>query len=215
MKPSSPKNRVDGFTTSTVTCLFCNTVSTTDTDQFHHRHRQFHWRHRILNFCRRQGRRTKLMSDDHGYSVSHSGAQAPAFSWTARELFGLHPVSERPAAKYSRLSRVDDMGLVWLLGGRPVIALTATEAILRCQSGATLKFYRRTKPAPVPPEIVSETPAVAEIDKSIVTAEPATAIVTTVAIVTPAAAKIAKAKTVIPVVGGKTIPMPLDMEPMS
>ena len=29
------------------------------------------------------------------------GEQAQAFGWTARELFGLHPVPERPAANYS------------------------------------------------------------------------------------------------------------------
>jgi hypothetical protein len=80
--------------------------------------------------------------------------QAHAFGWTERELFGLHPVPEQPAANFSRLSRLDDTGLIWLLRGRPVIMLTATEAVMRCRSGATLKFYRRTKPAP------------AEIDKA-------------------------------------------------
>ena len=75
------------------------------------------------------------------------GAQAQAFGWAARELFGLHPVPERPAANYSRLSRLDCTGLIWLLRGRPVIALTAMEAVMRCHSGATLKFYRRSEPA--------------------------------------------------------------------
>jgi hypothetical protein len=42
-----------------------------------------------------------------------------AFGWTAPELFGLPPVREQPAANYSRLSRVDDIGLIWLLRGRP------------------------------------------------------------------------------------------------
>ena len=64
------------------------------------------------------------------------GAQAQAFGWAARELFGLHPVPERPAANYSRLSRLDCTGLIWLLRGRPVIALTAMEAVMRCHSGA-------------------------------------------------------------------------------
>ena len=35
------------------------------------------------------------------------GTQAAALDWTARELFGLHPVPERPAAGYRRLSRYD------------------------------------------------------------------------------------------------------------
>jgi hypothetical protein len=75
------------------------------------------------------------------------GAEAEASGWTVPELFGLHPVSERPAANCSRLARLDDLGLLWILRGRPVVALTAKEAIIRCNSGATLKFYRRTESA--------------------------------------------------------------------
>jgi hypothetical protein len=71
------------------------------------------------------------------------GAKAQAFGWTARELFGLHPVPERPAPNYSRLSRLDHTGLIWLLRGRPVTMLTATEAVMRCQSGATLRYCRQ------------------------------------------------------------------------
>jgi hypothetical protein len=82
--------------------------------------------------------------------VSEWGAQAQAFGWTSRELFGLHPVPEQPAANYSRLSRLDDMGLIWLLRGRPVILLTATEAVMRCHSGATLTYRRQNEPAAGP-----------------------------------------------------------------
>jgi hypothetical protein len=56
-----------------------------------------------------------------------------AFGWTTHGL--LHPVPEQPAANYSRLSRVDDMGLIWLLRGRPVTVLTSTEAVILCHSG--------------------------------------------------------------------------------
>jgi hypothetical protein len=79
--------------------------------------------------------------------TSQWGAQAQTFGWTARELFGLHPVPERPAGNYSRLSRLDHAGLIWLLRGRPVIALTAAEAVMRCQSGATLTYRKLNKPA--------------------------------------------------------------------
>jgi hypothetical protein len=79
--------------------------------------------------------------------TSEWGAQAQSFGWTVRELFGLHSVPERPAANYSRLSRLNDVGLIWLLRGRPVIALTATDAITRCYSGAVLKYYRHTERA--------------------------------------------------------------------
>jgi DNA-binding transcriptional MerR regulator len=45
--------------------------------------------------------------------ISKWGAQAQAFGWTARELFGLHLVPERPAPSYRRLSRYDETGLIW------------------------------------------------------------------------------------------------------
>jgi hypothetical protein len=33
--------------------------------------------------------------------------------------------------------------MIWLLRGRPVIALTAAEAVMRCHSGATLRYCRQ------------------------------------------------------------------------
>jgi hypothetical protein len=92
--------------------------------------------------------------------ISKWGADARTFGWAEHELFGLHPAPERPVANYSRLSRVDDLGLVWLLRGRPVIVLTSTEAIMRCLSGATLTYRKQSKPAPAT-KIV--TPAAAKI----------------------------------------------------
>jgi hypothetical protein len=74
------------------------------------------------------------------------GEQAHALGWTARELFGLHPVPERPAPSYSRLSRYDETGLVWLLRGRAVVALTATEAAIQGAAGV-LVYSMRDKPA--------------------------------------------------------------------
>jgi hypothetical protein len=73
-------------------------------------------------------------------------AQAEAFGWTERDLFGLHPVPERPAANYSRLSRLDGAGLIWLLHGRPVIALTETAATILAPSGANLTYRRHRTP---------------------------------------------------------------------
>jgi hypothetical protein len=78
--------------------------------------------------------------------TSKWGAPAQAFGWTERALFGLPPVPEQSAANYSRLSRLDSTGLIWLLRGRPVTALTATEAVMRCHSGATLVYRRQKKP---------------------------------------------------------------------
>jgi hypothetical protein len=45
------------------------------------------------------------------------------------------------------LSRYDETGLIWLLQGRPVVALTASEAAIRGHSGATLTYRKYNKPA--------------------------------------------------------------------
>jgi hypothetical protein len=74
------------------------------------------------------------------------GEQANAFGWTARELFGLHTPPERPAANYRRLSRYDETGLIWLLRGRPVVALTATTAAIQGATGI-LTYRKLNKPA--------------------------------------------------------------------
>ena len=78
--------------------------------------------------------------------LAHWGEQAHALGWTARELFGLHPVPERPAASYRRLARYDETGLIWLLRGRQVVALTETTAAIQ---GATsvLTYRKQNKPA--------------------------------------------------------------------
>ena len=76
--------------------------------------------------------------------VSEWGERAQAFGWTARELFGLHTPPERPPANYSRLSRYDTMGLIWLSHGRPVTSLTEMEAAIQ----GVVKVYRKlNKPA--------------------------------------------------------------------
>jgi hypothetical protein len=85
------------------------------------------------------------------------GAQAHTLGWTTHELLALHPVPEQPAPNYDRLARLDDMGLLWLLRGRPVVELTSMEAVIRCHSGATVKFYRPTEPVP-PTEITNGAP---------------------------------------------------------
>jgi hypothetical protein len=79
--------------------------------------------------------------------LSSWGEQAEALGWTTADLFGLAPVPERPTADYRRLSRYDLTGLVWLLRGRPVVALTETTAVIQAPSGATLSYRRYRKPA--------------------------------------------------------------------
>jgi hypothetical protein len=78
--------------------------------------------------------------------ISEWGGQAQAFGWTVRELFGLHTPPEEPPASYERLARYDETGLIWLLRGRPVIALTVSTAAIH---GATaiLTYRKLNKPA--------------------------------------------------------------------
>jgi hypothetical protein len=60
----------------------------------------------------------------------------------------LHTPPEKPAPNYRRLSRYDETGLIWLLHGRPVIALTQTAATILAPSGTSLMYHRHNKPAP-------------------------------------------------------------------
>jgi hypothetical protein len=73
--------------------------------------------------------------------------QAKALGWTARDLFGLHEIPANPSPTYRRLSRYDETGLVWLLKGHEVIALTETTAAIRGASGSILTYRKLNKPA--------------------------------------------------------------------
>jgi len=75
------------------------------------------------------------------------GDQAHALGWTARDLFGLHQPPARPHPSYSRLSRYDETGLIWLLCGREVVALTEATAAIQNPTGAITIYRRHNKPA--------------------------------------------------------------------
>jgi hypothetical protein len=75
------------------------------------------------------------------------GRQAEALGWTARDLFGLHQPPANPHPSYSRLSRYDHAGLVWLLQGRSVVALTDGTAAIENATGAITIYRRFNKPA--------------------------------------------------------------------
>ena len=76
------------------------------------------------------------------------GDQALALGWTSTELFGLHKPPAKPHPSYSRLSRYDCTGLLWLLQGRRVVALTAdTAAIQNPSTGNVLTYRKARKPA--------------------------------------------------------------------
>ena len=75
------------------------------------------------------------------------GERAAALGWTARGLFGLHRVPETPTPNYRRLSRYDETGLIWLLRGREVVALTETTAAIKSPTSVVTVYRRHNKPA--------------------------------------------------------------------
>jgi hypothetical protein len=76
------------------------------------------------------------------------GEQAESLGWTTADLFGLHTLPAKPHPSYNRLSRYDCTGLCWLLGGRPVVALTEATASIRNPATGSITTYRRfNKPA--------------------------------------------------------------------
>jgi hypothetical protein len=64
-----------------------------------------------------------------------------------RDLFGLPKPPEKPHPSYSRLSRYDETGLVWLLQGRDVLALTDSIAGIENSTGNITTYRRHNKPA--------------------------------------------------------------------
>jgi hypothetical protein len=75
------------------------------------------------------------------------GEKAATLGWNARDLFGLQPLPNKPTHSYRRLSRYDQTGLVWLLQGRPVVALTDLSATIRNSTGTITVYRKDNKPA--------------------------------------------------------------------
>jgi hypothetical protein len=91
--------------------------------------------------------RWQVAVEDGRRFLARWGEQAEALGWTARELFSLHQPPAPPHPSYSRLSRYDETGLIWLLRGREVVALTKATAVIRSSTGAITIYRRRYKPA--------------------------------------------------------------------
>jgi hypothetical protein len=64
-------------------------------------------------------------------------AQAAALDWPTWELFGCH--------RRAPWGRIQGMGFVLLLRGDAIAALTATEAVIRTQTGARQTYRRRLR----------------------------------------------------------------------
>jgi hypothetical protein len=80
--------------------------------------------------------RWRQLVDDGGYFLDAWGRQAAGLGWRAENVFGVNP--DAPERRY------DGMGLVPLLNGRRVVAITADTARIDCDGGAILTFYRQT-----------------------------------------------------------------------
>jgi hypothetical protein len=94
--------------------------------------------------------RWQLAVDDSRAFLARWGDQAEALGWTARDLFGLQTPPAKPHPSYSRLSRYDETGLIWLLQGRPVVALTEATAAIQNPTAAITVYRRFDKPAAGP-----------------------------------------------------------------
>ena len=93
-----------------------------------------------------EGRWQRCISDARRFLRSW-GSQAEALGWTAKDLYSLHDPPANPYPSYSRLSRYDQTGLLWLLEGRSVVALTATTAAIESLGGPSVKYGKYHKPA--------------------------------------------------------------------
>ncbi len=91
--------------------------------------------------------RWHLAVEDGRRFLPQWGEQAEALGWTARDLFGLHEVPANPPPNYQRLSRYDCTGLIWLLQGCPVVALTDATATIKMPTDSKLTYHRHNKPA--------------------------------------------------------------------
>ena len=74
------------------------------------------------------------------------GESAAALGWTADDLFNLHEPPAELHLSYSRLSRYDCTGLIWLLQGLPVVALTTSTAAIENPTRSITVYRRFNKP---------------------------------------------------------------------
>lgn len=79
-------------------------------------------------------RRWEQIRNDGGLFLDQWGRQAAALGWRAVDVFGVNP--DAPAWRY------DGMGLVPLLEGRRVVAITADTARIECGRGVYQTYYR-------------------------------------------------------------------------
>ena len=77
----------------------------------------------------------QFVADATAFVASGFAEQAKALGWNHADLFGCD--DERPFA------RIDRMGLIWLLNGDRLLALTADSAVIETKGGARMTFHRQ------------------------------------------------------------------------
>jgi hypothetical protein len=82
----------------------------------------------------------EVISDAETF-LARWGSAAHSLGWTALDLFGVHPFA--PAARF------DVMGLLLLVQGGTVVALTANAATIRRKTGALLSCRRPVAPGAI------------------------------------------------------------------
>src|SRR5262249_29074937 len=88
--------------------------------------------------------RWRQAGEDSRAFLARWGDRPEALAWSPADLFGLHKPPTNPHPSYSRLSRYDQAGLIWLLDGRTVVALTATTAAIQSPSGNVTTYRKPT-----------------------------------------------------------------------
>jgi hypothetical protein len=73
--------------------------------------------------------------DDAAKFADRWAAQAAALGWEPEDLWGCN--GRKP------VERLDQAGLVWLLDGKDLVALTSEIASIRTKTGAPLTYVRR------------------------------------------------------------------------
>ena len=86
-----------------------------------------------------RARWAQFLEDARELHASGFGEQARALGWTEADLFGCDDT--RPFA------RIDRMGLVWLLNGDRIVALTAEAAVIEAKSGARTMYRKKGWPS--------------------------------------------------------------------
>ena len=106
--------------------------------------------------CVEKQRRRQCIADAERF-LTQWDQQAAALGWTERDPFGLHEPPDRPHPSYRCLSRRDCIGLVWLLQGAPVVALTADAAAIETADRTSrLMYYRPAATSAVPASMSSD-----------------------------------------------------------